>query len=677
MKLLPALVAATAAKECVYTNWSSWTECSWLCGPSGTKERVRSIRLPRDGKCTDNGAEPETKQIEPCNRKCMNGGKMSNSNSCRCKPTFMGRCCEIPVSGSVDRCDRELRAPDGGNLKCGRAKPEPVNPLLADEPPKLRNGREPLPNKWACTAQCPKNQGMYRAVDDVIQCKHEGWQGTSFAQRSFAFDDYDDLTPTLPLPDCAPRATVLGTTASFALEYEGVQAGVPPGLEAFVEAQCGRKVKGAKAGLEFSATYTINEGALPKRRTRREGEEEAAPVAAADEAANSTEEVAAEDAAYTLERFNINVDFSIKARSAGNLGWASQDMSRSLMRDCVGSVLGDFISKIGQFDNEGGFIASSAQEPEDMAEDFWPRWDLAGSGCLDGSVLVGGNMQEKLECQACPRGTVFVSRARGTMTMCRPCPSGTYMGETGAIMNDAGELGECNACPSDAYMTNVFPAYSKDQCQKTSCFPNRTKFQVVFVLDSSGSVTRPDYIRMREFSKSIVKRMCINGGENQNGKKSCGQAGYVIYNSSPESMLKFKQVETFEDFERIDNYEYRGGAPRIGDVFEFIHDTFVDSEYTKTGIPLNVVLISDGQTQGDDREAMEKWTRILKKRVTKIITISKRSMFNENTLQLATSLEDRYFLYDYHELPGFVHPVMEQLCESVSQHKSDMKRKRN
>merc|ERR1711935_153109 len=92
-------------------------------------------------------------------------------------------------------------------------------------------------------------------------------------------------------------------------------------------------------------------------------------------------------------------------------------------------------------------------------------------------------------------------------------------GETGAVMNDAGELGECNACPSDAYMTNVFPAYSKDQCQKTSCFPNRTKFQVVFVLDSSGSVTRPDYIRMREFSKSIVKRMCLNGGEAQEGKK--------------------------------------------------------------------------------------------------------------------------------------------------------------
>ena len=36
-----------------------------------------------------------------------------------------------------------------------------------------------------------------------------------------------------------------------------------------------------------------------------------------------------------------------------------------------------------------------------------------------------------------------------------------------------------------------------------SCFPNRTKFQVIFALDSSGSVTRPDYIRMREFAKSV------------------------------------------------------------------------------------------------------------------------------------------------------------------------------
>lgn len=51
--------------------------------------------------------------------------------------------------------------------------------------------------------------------------------------------------------------------------------------------------------------------------------------------------------------------------------------------------------------------------------------------------------------------------------------------------------------------------------------------------------------------------MCINGGENSDGPKTCGQAGYVIYNTSPESFLKFKQVSNYEEFSRIDNYEYR------------------------------------------------------------------------------------------------------------------------
>lgn len=654
MKLLPALVAATAAKECTFTNWSSWTECSWLCGPNGTKERTRSIRLPRNGVCTENGQEPELKQVEACNRKCLNGGQMTNNNECRCKPSYMGMCCQIPVSASVDRCDKKLRAPDNGALKCGRAKPVIASAL--EEQTKV-NGRTPLPYQWSCTFKCENGKGMHRATNDVIRCKAEGWDGVSFQQRSFNFDDYDDTKPTLPLPDCAQRNTVMGTQVNFGLTYNGSEERLPVGLTEIIANECDKKVRQAKAGLFFESDFEIS---AIKSRTRRD--EEAVFV-------NGTEEVLPE-----RNSFKVDLTFNISTRSERNTGWNSQELSKSLMRDCVGSVMADFEANLTVEDAEG-FMPESMSPPEDMDSELWPNWDMEGSGCLPGSVLVGGNMQEKLECQACPRGTVFVSRAKGTRTMCRPCPAGSFMDKEGATHNDDGIEGECNACPSPAHMTNVFPAYTQDQCAKTSCFPNRTKFQVVFALDSSGSVTRPDYIRMREFAKSIVNRMCINGGEKQDGPKTCGQAGYVIYNTSPESFLKFKQVESAADFNRIDNYEYRGGAPRIGDLFEFIHDTYVDSSYTKTGIPLNVVLISDGQTQGDDREHMEKWTKILKKRVTKIITISKRSMFNENTLQLASTLDDRYSLYDYHELPSLVYPVMEQLCESVNIHKDNLKRK--
>lgn len=303
----------------------------------------------------------------------MNGGKMSNSNKCRCKPTFLGRCCEIPVSASVDRCDREIRAPDGGDLKCGRAKPEPVNPMDQDQA-KLRNGRERLPYNWSCTAKCPSGQGMYRSTNDVIQCKHEGWKGTSFAQRSFNFDSYDDSTPSLPLPDCAPRNTVMGVTADFALEFTAPAAGIPSGLEALIEAQCGKPTKGAKLGLDFNVSYTINENGFG-RRGRREESAEAAP-----------EETAPEEAATTAApstTFSIEINAGIKSRFPKNTGWANQDMARSLMRDCVGSVLGAFEANIGTADDEG-FVGTQSQAPDNMDSDNWPAWDLAGSGCLDG-----------------------------------------------------------------------------------------------------------------------------------------------------------------------------------------------------------------------------------------------------------------------------------------------------
>ena len=99
---------------------------------------------------------------------------------------------------------------------------------------------------------------------------------------------------------------------------------------------------------------------------------------------------------------------------------------------------------------------------------------------------------------------------------------------------------------------------------------------------------------------------------------------------------------------------FSGGAPRIGDLFEFIHQFYVDSEYTKTGIPLNVVLISDGQTQGDDKENMEKWTKILK-RVSTSGLIKAYFRFTKNIPGQLLGSFIRVFLDFYKELRGWAY----------------------
>lgn len=656
----------------------------------------------------------------------MNGGKIT-STKCACKSSYSGLCCETAKSASVDRCDKRIRKPDGGTMKCGRSKAPAVEGFL--------------PWNWSCSPRCPPGKGMYRAHGDVYQCNSQGWIQQSFQQRSFDFDDYDDDTPTLPLADCAARQLIMGTQESLKLVYvttmepamlesmidgEEPNAAIPTALMTTINQECLKKTTGTYLRFNVDYSVTLGNGLAGRKRIRREGETDgletddlkveikeplvdglvdgSVAAAAAAAAANGSSDVEltsynasapkpmlmdlglpglpdaemaegddSTKSGITGTPFTVNMDFRYHGKQPKNINWQTQEMSRQLMRDCIGSVLTHFESELAETTDEalesaGVTVASQYSAPELMADESWPFWDRAGSGCAAGSVLVGGTVQEPLECQACPRGTVYITKQKGAVEICRPCPSGSYMADEGAVMNTAGEVGMCNECGSPAFMTNVFPAYSKSTCVKTSCFPNRTKFQVVFALDSSGSVTRPDYIRMREFAKSIVNRMCINNSHDS-GSKSCGQAAYVIYNQSAESYMKFKQVESQVDFNKIDNYEYRGGPARIGDLFEFIHDTYIDTTQLKNGLPLNIVLLSDGQTQNDDKEHMEKWTRILKKKVTKIITLSKRSAWNSNTLQLASSTDDRYFMNDYHELPGFVYPVMEKLCNSISEHK--------
>ena len=177
----------------MFTPWSSWSACSRLCGGNGTKERTRQIRLPRNGQpCLANGLEPILSEKEACNRNCLNEGRMTK-NGCLCKPAFAGECCQTAANASTDRCDKRIRKPDGGNLRCGRAK------VAADE--------ATMPWNWSCMPKCPTGKGMYRAHGDMYLCNSQGWTQQSLQQRSFDFEDYDDSTPTLPIADCAGKSS--------------------------------------------------------------------------------------------------------------------------------------------------------------------------------------------------------------------------------------------------------------------------------------------------------------------------------------------------------------------------------------------------------------------------------------------------------------------------------------
>ncbi|XP_035661228.1 uncharacterized protein LOC118405707 [Branchiostoma floridae] len=73
---------------CTRGDWAAWSECTFQCGENGTQYRKRynNYHCPHH-------LETVYRQ---CNRRCYNGGELSDSYSgvCECPDNFDGACCE-------------------------------------------------------------------------------------------------------------------------------------------------------------------------------------------------------------------------------------------------------------------------------------------------------------------------------------------------------------------------------------------------------------------------------------------------------------------------------------------------------------------------------------------------------------------------------------------------------
>ena len=142
-----AHIRARERSDCFYTSsWSEWSDCSWLCGPNGTRERTRKKNC--SGKVSQQG------ESTPCNNVCFNGGRFKNGE-CKCSSGTAGICCERFVNPGDDdnRCSKWFSPPKNGKLKCSR---DPTSSWDWDCRPKCTNGFSallPLPERVSCTSE--------------------------------------------------------------------------------------------------------------------------------------------------------------------------------------------------------------------------------------------------------------------------------------------------------------------------------------------------------------------------------------------------------------------------------------------------------------------------------------------------------------------------------------------
>ena len=80
-----------SAVSCIWGGWSGWGGCNHPCGSSGTRARTRGIA--RGASCGGASCSGPSRQVQPCNRFCHNGGHPQNGY-CSCSAAFRGTCCQ-------------------------------------------------------------------------------------------------------------------------------------------------------------------------------------------------------------------------------------------------------------------------------------------------------------------------------------------------------------------------------------------------------------------------------------------------------------------------------------------------------------------------------------------------------------------------------------------------------
>uniref|UniRef100_A0A667XXT1 Collagen type XII alpha 1 chain n=1 Tax=Myripristis murdjan TaxID=586833 RepID=A0A667XXT1_9TELE len=180
---------------------------------------------------------------------------------------------------------------------------------------------------------------------------------------------------------------------------------------------------------------------------------------------------------------------------------------------------------------------------------------------------------------------------------------------------------------------------------------------VVFLVDGSWSVGRPNFKHIRSFISATVSAFQI--GEDKT------RVAVVQYSSDARTEFELKQhLSRGELLRAIGSLPYKGGNTMTGDALDFLlKNTFTEAAGARKGFPKVAVIITDGKSQ----DPVESYAKKLRSRGVEIFVLGIKEA-DEEEMKLMASTPYRTHVYnvaDFDVIKTVQKELITQVCAGV------------
>lgn len=178
---------------------------------------------------------------------------------------------------------------------------------------------------------------------------------------------------------------------------------------------------------------------------------------------------------------------------------------------------------------------------------------------------------------------------------------------------------------------------------------------IVFLMDSSESITEADFLREKTAVKEIAQSFLKSSQDSR--------AGVIMYSGQPELSVDFVTKSKFEYFKSaVDALAHRRSLTRIDRALHFASRNLFANP--RTGVVSIAVVMTDGvQTPEPDVEPLRQAVSALHSKGVRVLAVSVGPRVNRSELkELVTSQEDVFHMSSFQELLDKSAKLLETVC---------------